>query len=76
MRTEGYQRRREELAGWPVGITSYRLGDRLEIGKRRKSFGDNPVVEKTLGLPPPGRRCTGKRRLFSQSCAVRTVTSR
>ena len=27
MRAEDYQRRREELAGWPVGITSYRLGD-------------------------------------------------
>jgi hypothetical protein len=27
MRAEAYQRRREELAGWPVGITSYRLGD-------------------------------------------------
>ena len=28
MRAEGYQRRREELAGWPVGIASYRLGER------------------------------------------------
>jgi hypothetical protein len=27
MRAEAYERRREELAGWPVGITSYRLGD-------------------------------------------------
>jgi hypothetical protein len=27
MRTEDYQRRREELAGWPVGNVSYRLGD-------------------------------------------------
>ena len=27
MRAEAYQRRREELAGWPVGIASYRLGD-------------------------------------------------
>jgi hypothetical protein len=26
MRAEAYQRRREELAGWPVGIASYRLG--------------------------------------------------
>lgn len=29
MRAEDYQRRREELAGWPVGIVSYRLGDRF-----------------------------------------------
>ena len=29
MRAEAYERRREELAGWPVGITSYRLGDRF-----------------------------------------------
>jgi len=28
VRAEGYQRRREELAGWPVGIASYRLGER------------------------------------------------
>ena len=28
MRTEDYQRRKEELAGWPVGIASYRLGDK------------------------------------------------
>jgi hypothetical protein len=28
MRTEDYQRRRDQLAGWPVGIVSYRLGDR------------------------------------------------
>ena len=27
MRAEDYQRRREELAGWPVGVVSYRLGD-------------------------------------------------
>lgn len=29
MRAEDYQRRREELAGWPVGIVSYKLGDRF-----------------------------------------------
>jgi hypothetical protein len=29
MRAEDYQRRRQELAGWPVGIVSYRLGDRF-----------------------------------------------
>ena len=29
MRAEEYQRRREELAGWPVGIVSYRLGGRF-----------------------------------------------
>ena len=29
MRAEAYQRRREELAGWPVGIASYRLGERF-----------------------------------------------
>ena len=28
MRAEDYQRRRQELAGWPVGIFSYKLGDR------------------------------------------------
>jgi hypothetical protein len=28
MQAEDYQRRREELAGWPVGIVSYKLGDR------------------------------------------------
>ena len=28
MRAEDYQRRREELAGWPVSIISYKLGDR------------------------------------------------
>jgi hypothetical protein len=27
MRAEDYQRREEQLAGWPVGIVSYRLGD-------------------------------------------------
>ncbi len=27
MRTEDYQRREEKLAGWPVGIVSYKLGD-------------------------------------------------
>jgi hypothetical protein len=29
MRAEDYQRRRQELAGWPVGIVSYKLGDRF-----------------------------------------------
>jgi hypothetical protein len=29
MRAEDYQRRRQELAGFPVGIVSYRLGDRF-----------------------------------------------
>jgi len=29
MRAEAYQRRRQELAGWPVGIVSYRLGERF-----------------------------------------------
>jgi hypothetical protein len=28
MRAEGYQRRRQELAGWPVVIVSYRLDGR------------------------------------------------
>ncbi len=28
MRTEEYQRREEKLAGWPVGIVSYKLGDK------------------------------------------------
>jgi hypothetical protein len=27
MRAEGYERRRQELAGWPVVIVSYRLGE-------------------------------------------------
>ena len=29
MRAEGYQRRRQELAGWPVVIASYRLEERF-----------------------------------------------
>jgi hypothetical protein len=29
MRAEGYQRRRQELAGWPVVIVSYRLDGRF-----------------------------------------------
>jgi hypothetical protein len=29
MRAEDYQRRRQELAGWPVGIVSYKLDDRF-----------------------------------------------
>jgi hypothetical protein len=29
MRAEDYQRRRQELAGWPVVIVSYRLGARF-----------------------------------------------
>ena len=29
MRAEDYQRRRQELAGWPVGIVSYKLGHRF-----------------------------------------------
>jgi len=29
MRAEAYQRRRQELAGWPVVIVSYRLGARF-----------------------------------------------
>jgi hypothetical protein len=29
MRAEDYQRRRQELAGWPVGILSYKLNDRF-----------------------------------------------
>ena len=29
MRAEDYQRRRQELAGWPVGIVSYKLGERF-----------------------------------------------
>lgn len=29
MRAEDYQRRRQELAGWPVVVVSYRLGDRF-----------------------------------------------
>jgi hypothetical protein len=29
MRAEDYRRRRQELAGWPVGIVSYKLGDRF-----------------------------------------------
>ncbi len=28
MRTEDYQRREDKLAGWPVGIVSYKLGDK------------------------------------------------
>ncbi len=28
MRTEDYQRREEKLAGWPVGVVSYKLGDK------------------------------------------------
>jgi hypothetical protein len=28
MRAERYQRRRQELAGWPVAVTSYQLGER------------------------------------------------
>ncbi|HXH02697.1 MAG TPA: hypothetical protein VNN09_05185 [Candidatus Competibacteraceae bacterium] len=28
LRPEDYQRRQETLAGWPVGIVSYRIGDR------------------------------------------------
>jgi hypothetical protein len=28
MRAEGYQRRRQELAGWPVVVVSYRLDGR------------------------------------------------
>ena len=27
MRAEGYQEKKMELAGWPVNITSYRLGE-------------------------------------------------
>lgn len=27
MKAEDYQKRRDELAGWPVNITSYRVGD-------------------------------------------------
>ena len=26
LKAEGYQQRRQELAGWPVRITSYRIG--------------------------------------------------
>ena len=29
MRAEDYQRRRQELAGWPVGIVTYKLGERF-----------------------------------------------
>jgi hypothetical protein len=29
MRAENYQRRRQELAGWPVSTVSYKLGDRF-----------------------------------------------
>ena len=29
MRAEDYQRRRQELAGWPVAIVSYKLGERF-----------------------------------------------
>jgi hypothetical protein len=29
LRSELYQRRQAELAGWPVGIASYRIGDRF-----------------------------------------------
>ena len=29
MRAEDYQRRRQELAGWPIGIVSYKLNDRF-----------------------------------------------
>jgi hypothetical protein len=29
MRAEDYQRRRQELAGWPVSIVSYKLGGRF-----------------------------------------------
>ena len=39
MRAEGYQRRRQELAGWPVVIVSYRLDERficeIESARRR-----------------------------------------
>lgn len=28
MRAEDYQRRSGEIGGWPVGIVSYRIGDR------------------------------------------------
>lgn len=29
MQAQGYERRRQEVAGWPVGIVSYRLGERF-----------------------------------------------
>jgi len=29
MHAEGYERRRQEVAGWPVGIVSYQLGERF-----------------------------------------------
>jgi hypothetical protein len=29
MRAEDYQRRRQELAGWPVSIVTYKLDDRF-----------------------------------------------
>jgi hypothetical protein len=29
MRAEDYRRRRQELAGWPVAIVSYKLADRF-----------------------------------------------
>jgi hypothetical protein len=28
MRPEDYERREEQVAGWPVGIVSYKLGDK------------------------------------------------
>ena len=49
MRAEAYQRRRQELAGWPVVIVSYRLGARficeIESAGARLARAEGPTRE-------------------------------
>lgn len=51
MRAERYQRRRQELAGWPVAVTSYQLGDRyvceIESAGARLARGEGPTREES-----------------------------
>ena len=61
MRTEDYQRREEELAGWPVGLVSYKLGDKYvcEIDNvspgARIARAEGPTGRRPNATPRPPR---------------------
>jgi hypothetical protein len=51
MRAEACQRRRQELAGWPVVVVSHRLGERficeIESAGARRAHGEGASRETT-----------------------------
>ena len=71
MRAEHHQRRRRELAGWPVTVTSYRLGERyvceIESAGARLARAEGPTREASedQALRSAAARL-GRTRVFAQ----------